>query len=197
MEIVRNEKTGDEMKIYRSSITDGGDVFELDVTLHPHCRWSKGIHYHPKATETFKVVRGTLNMIVEDKEIVLTPDSREVIVPPNMNHCFWNDTDEYITFHSVISPVGNIEKGIRATYALANAGRTNDMNLPKNIFELAILGEILDSYFPKVPWQFQKALLKLIAGLGTLLGYRKRFDRYVNDHSKVNFQSVSNGHYEN
>lgn len=53
MEIIKNNITGDSMKIYRSSLNGGKDKFKLDVTLHPRNRWSKFPHYHPGATETF------------------------------------------------------------------------------------------------------------------------------------------------
>ncbi|MEM9673124.1 MAG: hypothetical protein AAF992_11050 [Bacteroidota bacterium] len=183
MEIIKNKVTGDSMRVYRSSLDGDENDFELEVTLHPHSQWSKFPHFHLGATETFKVVLGQLSMMVGDKEIVLTPNSEEVIVGRNEVHCFWNNTDEYVTFRSVISPGTVIEKGIRATYALANAGRMNKLNMPRNLFELAILGETLDSYSPKLPWRLQKALIHLLAATGTLLGYRKRFERLVEQNS--------------
>lgn len=186
MEIIKNNITGDSMRIFRSSLNGGDDIFELDLTLCPKNRWSKFPHFHPGATETFKVISGTLNMIVGDQEVVLTPDSKEVVIGNNVIHCFWNDTDKPVTFHSVISPAYTIERGIRATYALANAGRMNKMNLPRNLFELALLGELLDGYSPKLPWQVQKGLIKVLTTIGTVLGYRKRFDLYIQQYSKKN-----------
>jgi mannose-6-phosphate isomerase-like protein (cupin superfamily) len=179
MEIITNTATGDRMKIFRSSLWDQGDVFELEVTLQPYNKWSKFPHYHPITTETFKVVSGRLNMIVGTRELLLDTSSPEVVVAPMQVHCFWNDSPDEVTFRSVISPVSTIEQGIRATYAMGSAGKMNRHNLPRNVFEFALLGELLDGYSPKLPMIVQKGLIKLVAGIGALLGYRRSFQQYL------------------
>ena len=177
METIVNKSTGDQIRILQSSINDPEGLFELETTLSPKTYWPKTPHFHPKALETFTVLQGVLNMHHNGGEFTLKPDDGTVIVKPNDIHCFWNDSNNKVTFRSKITPVGNIEKGIRATYLLGSAGKMNKNNLPKNIFELAFLGQLVDSYVTNVPVFVQKAFLAIIASIGDLLGYRKEFRR--------------------
>lgn len=179
METIINKSTGDKLKIIKSSLHNPEGLFELETTLMPKTYWPKTPHFHPRTLETFTVLRGELNMHHNGREFILGSKDGTVIVKPNDVHCFWNESNQQVSFRSQITPVGNIEKGIRATYLLGSAGKMNKNNLPKNIFELAFLGQWLDGYATNIPVFLQKAFLTVISAIGELLGYRKAFHRVI------------------
>ncbi len=122
-------------------------------------------------TETFEVLSGELNLTVGDKHLVLKPEDEKTVVNKFVLHSFWNDTNEEVKFIAEIYPPKNIEKGLRLTYDLSQKGKISKRNIPYNPFYVLILMDYFDSYFPIIPWKFQKAGFTFGAKFARLFGY--------------------------
>ncbi len=171
-ETIKNQATGDQIEFLQTDEETEGRISKFIMTLAPKSSWVKSPrHFHPFQTETFEVISGELNLTVGDKHLVLKPEGEKTIVDKFVLHSFWNDTNEEVKFIAEIYPPKNIEKGLRLTYNLSQKGKINKRNIPYNPFYTLILMDYFDSYFPIIPWKFQKAGFTLGAKIARLFGY--------------------------
>lgn len=172
-EIIYNKVTGDSMEFFQTSKSSKGKVTEFNLTLASGSKWAKWPrHFHSHQVETFKVLSGELNLTAGSKHYLLKPGDPKVIVEKFMLHSFWNASDKEVIFRAEIFSPRNVEKGLRATYTLANQGKVNKNNIPYNPFYILILMSYIDSYFPVVPWKLQRLFFASGAKLSNLLGYK-------------------------
>lgn len=47
-----------------------------------------------------------------------------------------------------------------------------------NLFQLAVIAPLADSYAPNVPVPVTKFIVKLLGGIGRLLGYKESYPQY-------------------
>lgn len=171
-EIIKNQATGDQIEFLQTAEQTEGQMSKFIMTLAPKSSWAKSPrHFHPFQTETFEVISGELNLTVGDKHLILRSGDEKAVVDKFVLHSFWNDTNEEVKFIAEIFPPRNIEKGLRLTYQLSQKGKVSKRNIPSNPFHTLILMDYFDSYFPIIPWKFQKAGFKLGAKLARLFGY--------------------------
>lgn len=81
---------------------DSDEVIEILCEVEPtedHPKWSRAIavidksvpHYHLKLTETYKVLKGSLELYLDDKKVALK-EGEEVTIDPSIVH--WAKGDE-------------------------------------------------------------------------------------------------------
>ena len=161
------------MEFIQTAESTNGRMTEFYLTLAPKSSWAKKPrHFHSHQTETFKVLSGELNLTAGNKHYVLKPGDQKVIVDKFTLHSFWNATDAEVVFHAEIFPPRNIEKGLRAMYALASEGKVGKSNIPHNPFYTLILMSYIDSYFAIIPWKIQKWIFNLGAKFARTVGYK-------------------------
>ncbi len=172
-EVLINPITGDCLEFIETAEATQGRMSKFILTLQPFTRWAKSPrHFHPYQTETFEVLEGELHLTAGKEKYVLKPGDPMVTVPPFMLHSFWNAQDVPVSFRAEIFPPKNIERGLRLTYALSNAGKVNKRNIPYNPLHIVVLMHYVDSYFAFFPWRIQKALLWVGAKFAGLFGIR-------------------------
>lgn len=71
------------------------------VVIPPDC--SSRPHYHPKAEETYYILKGAARMVVEGEEFELRPGDALLILPPE-KHQIFNDSSEDLEFLVVCAP---------------------------------------------------------------------------------------------
>ena len=138
------------------------------------------MHYHLAYTEAFEVLEGRLDMCVGSKEnhLVLV-EGESVFVPLNTAHRFWNSSTEPAVFQVEIRPARNFEKALRAHFGLVQDGKTNDKAIPKNIFDLALIYELSESYIVGMPLFLQKGIFGVLARIARWRGYDPEFSEYT------------------
>lgn len=52
------------------------------------------LHFHSVQREYLQVLKGTLKVFVEDKEMTMKPEDGELLVEPWTNHCLYADSPE-------------------------------------------------------------------------------------------------------
>ena len=138
------------------------------------------MHYHLAYTEAFEVLEGTLDVCVgtKDDHLVLA-EGESVFVPLNTAHRFWNSSAERAAFEVEIRPARNFEKALRAHFGLVEEGKTNEKAIPKNIFELALIYELSESYIVGMPLFLQKGIFGALARVARWRGYDPEFSEYT------------------
>ncbi len=152
------------------------------------------LHYHLAYTEAFEVLEGRLDMCVGTKEnhLVLT-EGESVFVPLNTAHRFWNSSPEPVVFEVEIRPARNFEKAIRAQFGLVEDGKTNEKAIPKNIFELALIYELSESYIVGMPLFLQKGIFGALASIARWRGYDPEFSEYTKPDGVVEGRTPPSG----
>jgi hypothetical protein len=101
------------------------------------------------------------------------------MVPLGTAHRFWNAGSKPAVFEAEIRPARKMEQSLRAMVGLARGGKTDDRGVPKNIFELALLYELSESYIVGMPLFLQKGVFGTLARLARRRGYDPEFSRYT------------------
>ena len=81
-------------------------------------------HIHPKQTETFTAIEGTLSLRVGRKRLALER-GESAVVEAGTAHKFWNESDEPVMFHCEVRPALQFESLIETMFGSpATARRT-------------------------------------------------------------------------
>ncbi len=97
----------------------------------------------------------------------------------NTAHRFWNSSTEPVVFEVEIRPARNFEKALRAQFGLVQDGKTNDKAIPENIFELALIYELSESYIVGMPLFLQKGVFGALVTIARWRGYDPEFSEYT------------------
>jgi mannose-6-phosphate isomerase-like protein (cupin superfamily) len=172
---VENPVTGERLTFSETARDTGGEYVRFEALVVPGGTLASA-HLHPKQSERFEIVSGTLTMKLGSGKVEAKPGD-VVVVEPGTPHNFWNRTDEPVRMNVEVRPALSIESPLETMYSLAADGKTNRWGMP-NPFRLAV---IADAHFdvvrvPVVPSWMQKAALAVAAPVGRLLGYRPVYE---------------------
>jgi mannose-6-phosphate isomerase-like protein (cupin superfamily) len=138
-------------------------------------------HFHPNYHEKIEIVEGTAFCIC-DGEIIKVQAGEVIDLPPGTPHVHpWNDDDTELkiiqTTSSAIPDAEGIDTtmhGFVALAYLARRGQTNQHSIPTNPFQVAAILEatLPNTYSTGIPMPVQNFAIRLMAGVGRLLGYK-------------------------
>jgi mannose-6-phosphate isomerase-like protein (cupin superfamily) len=175
---VRNPDMGVTVTFLAAMDETGGDYVESQVVI-PAGEPGPAMHYHLDFEEVFPAVEGSLYMdLGEQRGIVLRP-GESVRVPCGVPHRYYNDGTETALFHFRAEPGAAYEKGIRASFAIAQEGRTNGKSMPRNPIEMGLLFALAGTYVTDLPLWLQRTMAACAVRFGKLLGYDPQFSRYT------------------
>jgi quercetin dioxygenase-like cupin family protein len=141
--VIVNPLFKDSITFLKTAEETRGAYAEHLLTLMPG--GGNPMHVHRAFTETFVAVKGVLGIQLKNERKLLLP-GESYTVRRNEPHCFFNNSDEAIVFRIVHKPGHTgMENMLRIMYGLAADGLTNKNGIPKNIFTLAVLGDMGDS----------------------------------------------------
>jgi mannose-6-phosphate isomerase-like protein (cupin superfamily) len=176
---IENPVTGERVTFLATAKQTNGEYVSISNETSPAAP-GPVMHYHLAYTEAFKVQKGRLDVWVGGKENhrVLT-EGESAFVPLNTAHRFCNSSTEPVLFEVEIRPARNFEQSLRAAFGLARDGRTNDKGVPKNIWELALLYELSESYIVGIPLFVQTRIFGALARIARWRGYDPEFSKYT------------------
>ena len=151
------------------------------------------MHYHLAYTEAFKVLKGRLDMCVGKENHLVLGEGESAFVPLSTAHRFWNSSTEPVLFEVEVRPARNFEKAIRAQVGLVEDGKTNEKAIPKNIFELALIYELSESYIVGMPLFLQKGIFGALARIARWRGYDPEFSKYTQPDGRVGGRTSPSG----
>ena len=190
---IENSVTGERVTFLAAAEETNGEYVRIRNEV-PAGAPGVVLHYHLAYTEAFEVLEGRLDMCVgtEDNHLVLA-EGESVFVALNTTHRFWNSSTEPVVFEVEIRPARNFEKALRASFGLAEDGKTNDKGVPKNIFELALIYELSESYIVGMPLFLQKGIFGELARIARWRGYDPEFSEYTKPDGLVERRRLPSG----
>jgi mannose-6-phosphate isomerase-like protein (cupin superfamily) len=164
---IRHPLVGDEVTFIKTGEETEGEYCIVKVVLQPG--GDTGLHYHTRFEESFEVLQGHLGLQDQQEIIQLAPGEKYTI-GKNRRHRFFNSSKGPVTFLCTITPAGSFEQLLRIAYGLAADGKVTKKGIPKNIWHLALMFQIGESYLPGMPLWLQK---KLFGALAAIARWRK------------------------
>jgi quercetin dioxygenase-like cupin family protein len=158
------------------------------LTVGPHGAVA-GEHVHPRISERFTVIAGTLGTRIRGVERTLNA-GEQATAQSGVAHDWWNAGE---SFASVLVEVeGPDEQRLRfdamfaTIFGLANAGRTNATGMP-SLLQLALLArEFRDVIvFTRPPRAVQAPLFLALGAIGRARGLRGVYPEYLHVHGRT------------
>ena len=174
---IENPVTGERYTFLATAEETNGELLNVKAEI-PAGTPGVPLHYHLTYTEEFEVLEGRLDLRVGEDQLVLG-SGESAMVPLVTPHRFWNSSNEPAAFEAEIRPARKMEQSLRAMVGLARAGKTNERGVPKNVFELALLYELSESYIGGMPLFLQRGVFGALAQLARWRGYDPEFSRYT------------------
>ena len=167
-ETIYNRVTGETVTFLETNSEYSRHHFRLP----PHAN-GVFLHLHTSYTEEFRVLEGQLNIIAGDpKKPRKLQAGQSQLVNIGMLHRFWNASDKPVTFEVEVRPSSRLGEALELLFSLANAGQVKADGSPSNVFDLAILGQLSESYLPGLPVWLQRSLFAVIAGIARIIGHQ-------------------------
>ncbi len=169
---IYNRVTGEEATFLETKRETNGAYSRMRFSLPPH---AKGVflHIHTTHTEEFFVLEGQLDMIAGDSKRPLKLQAgQSQLVSRGMLHRFWNSSDQPVVFENEVRPSRHLIETLDLLFSLANAGQVKADGSPSNVFDLAILGQLSESYLPGSPVWLQQGLFAVLAGIAKIVGHQ-------------------------
>ena len=174
--IVENPVIGDRVTFLRTTAETNGEYLLQRMELAPH--GGNTMHYHLAFTEEFTVLEGELHVSLNGEERVLKA-GESVLVPIKAPHRFYSTSDRPVVFTNEVRPARQMESAIRIVYGLARDGKVNSKSIPKNIWQMALIFEMGESYLVGMPLSLQRAIFGTLARIARWRGVERSFEKYV------------------
>jgi quercetin dioxygenase-like cupin family protein len=136
----------DNVTFLKTSAETKGEYTLVEVELSP--KGGVGLHYHKTYSEKFDCLEGELK-VQAGKEIHTLLPGNSITAFPNINHRFFNTSDNVCKFKVELRPASaGFEQSLQIGYGLTRDGETNSKGFPKNRLALAWLFDISESNLP-------------------------------------------------
>ena len=127
-------KTKGYIKLIRSADTNKESVMEMNILPGEKTPW----HYHTLFSETFEILKGTLE-VGKGKNIYQLKLGDNATILPNEKHYFHNVSNEECIIKVTLSPSNkNFEISLLIYKGLANDGLASVAGTPKKFTDLAL-----------------------------------------------------------
>jgi mannose-6-phosphate isomerase-like protein (cupin superfamily) len=162
------EFIGERLTLLNTGQETNGEVLEIDVSFKPTAetnvlKW-QDVHVHPRQEERFEVISGAVRFRIGDREQILTVGQR-ITGPPNTPHR-WNSADgKDIHMRAELRPALHTD----AAFSSAQHVRGK-----MSLLQAAVIMSEFDgiAYPTKPPPLVMRTLVRALAPIGRLLGYR-------------------------
>ena len=167
---IENPVTGERIVFRKTSAETNGEAVVIECFVKPNGAVAKA-HVHPSQDERFEILKGSLVLKLDGKELPAGPGDR-ILVPAGSTHQFWNDGEEEAHFVCEIRPALRFEQLVETMFALAADGKTNKKGMPNPLRLAVIARETFDTVqLPFPPVSMQRMGLAVGSWLGRLVGY--------------------------
>jgi quercetin dioxygenase-like cupin family protein len=165
------EFIGERLTLLKTGQETNGQVLEIDVSFKPTAetnslKW-RDVHVHPQQEERFEVISGAVRFRVGNREQILTA-GQTITGPPNTPHG-WNSADgKEIHMRAELRPA------LHTDVAFSSAQHVHAIRGKVSLLQAAVIMSEFDgiAYPTKPPPLLMKGLVKVLAPIGRLLGYR-------------------------
>lgn len=176
-QVLDNPQSGERFVFRKTTADTDGEYIEFDLELQPDGK-VPGKHVHPKQTERFEVLEGTMKFKLGRKTIVAKAGD-VVVVPPGKAHKFQNGgmTTAVVRVH--VAPALKMEELFETVCQLAADGRTLSSGMPKPLDLALFVSQFRDEVqAPFPPAAIQRASLAPLAAVAKARGLHQRYHCY-------------------
>ncbi|WP_420627341.1 cupin domain-containing protein [Candidatus Leptofilum sp.] len=171
---IRNPAIGHRVTFLQTADQTNGKLLQIMYAVEvPETKPAIPLHIHSQCAERFEVVDGQLGVVL-DGERRLLGAGEEVYIPSGTPHTFWNAGDGALRFITDVRPPGQLQTYWETIFGLAEQGKVGRNGLP-NLLQLAVIAPLADSYPPNIPIPITQLIIKLVGGIGRLLGYKESY----------------------
>jgi quercetin dioxygenase-like cupin family protein len=174
---IDNPRTGEWVRFLRTGAETQGDLLEFEMAVAPGGAVA-GAHLHPKQSEGFRAVAGTLTLFLNGVRHEVAAGS-ELIVPPGTIHAFANEGSDTARVLVTVRPALQLEAFIRIFFGLSRDGLTDDRGFITVLRFAALYWRFRDSFVPAKPPKFVlDTILGLLYPISRLCGYPNAYAKY-------------------
>ena len=177
-DVIENPVTGERIVFRKTAQDTNGELLQFDLFLKPH-GFVPVEHIHSRQEERVEVASGSVRYRLGGKEESLGA-GQAAVLPPNIRHTLWNDTDDDAHIIMEVRPALIVEAALETIFGLARDGKTNNKGMP-NPLHGALLAREYDLFLAGPPIPLQRAGMAILTPLARLLGYRARYPQYSGD----------------
>jgi quercetin dioxygenase-like cupin family protein len=143
---IYNPVQKDYVTFLKTSAETNGEYTLVEVELAP--KGGVGLHYHKTYSEKFDCLSGVLSVQL-GKNIHALTQGQSATALPNINHRFFNASDDVCKFQVELRPASRgFEQSLQIGYGLACDGEVRKNGFPKDKLTLAWLFDISESNLP-------------------------------------------------
>jgi quercetin dioxygenase-like cupin family protein len=158
--------------VYRqTSVETDGRLFAVDVLLEPGGGSIKMPHVHPHASERFRVIDGSIRVVVNGQQHHVKT-GEEVVVPAGATHGYENAENGQTRLAASFEPADQMDMFF---VQLQRVGAMNGTTRPSALQMFMFLARYRNTYLPGPPIWFQDVLAFLLAPTARLVGYRSYY----------------------
>lgn len=161
-----------EKFIYLKTARDtGGELFQFDFYGQPGA-FAAAAHIHPRQSEKFTVLSGTLTARIAGKELHKGAGD-DVVIPAGTPHVWWNAGDDELHMLVDYRPALRMENFFEAFFGLAQDGKVSRKTGLPNLVQMAIVLRAFrhEVILAQPPRLVQTLVFGALAPIGKLLGY--------------------------
>ena len=146
------------------------DSLEMEITLEAGALGGPP-HYHPMMEEEYRVLKGTLNVLIGDRWKDFG-SGESAVIPARSNHTFRNTSKEPVLMLNVHRPAQNIPAFFERVMELSRAGKLTSRKDPRTIVRISTL--FMEYRSVSVPTGFLgRVVMPVAAWFGRRLGVNR------------------------
>ncbi|HEX9957795.1 MAG TPA: cupin domain-containing protein [Fibrella sp.] len=169
--IIRNNKTGQQIRFIQTSRDTNGQLLEMEATFRAGSV-RPAAHYHPNQVEDFTVVAGQLTVQIDGQTRTLgTGDTLHV--SRNTVHAMWNGSENETIVNWQVRPALDTESFFETVFELSNEGKTAPDGMPP-LLQRVLLAQHFSAVFrlAKPAPVIQRLVFGVLSPVARLAGYR-------------------------
>lgn len=171
----------DTMVIKESTADTGGAYLEVETTYSAMDGVSPPPpHYHPKQEEHFRVLDGTLSVLLDGEQLTLSAGD-ELTVSMGQRHTMWNAGPQPVRFRWRTTPALRTESMFRTMWGLVDEGGMGRHGSPRPALlqAMALIWGYRHEWRPtSPPYPITLALAACLSVPARLRGYRDSYPRH-------------------
>jgi len=171
-DVIEIPRTGEKFAFLRRPRDTQGEVFEIEFFVREFALVAARPHIHAKTEERVEVIAGTARVRMGREEQIVGP-GEAVVIPPGMVHFLRREGEEFLHFRLQFRPPMKVETQFETLIGLHRDGKNF-----RHPLQLVVMAREHDTYLGGPPIALQRPLIAALAGVGRLLGYRARYEKY-------------------
>lgn len=173
-----NPITNQEIRFLQTAADTQGVLLEMESVYRGKSA-KPALHYHPNQDETFTVLQGKLQVILEGRSLLFHAGDT-LHIPRGCIHSMWNDTDDTTVVNWKVQPAMDTEHFLETAMGLAADGKTNRHGMP-GILQAALMMNYFANTFrlASPPAFIQKMVFGMLRPIARLRGLRPVYTEYI------------------